>query len=444
MTQTAPAVAKSAAAGSWTPAQRSAVIASFLAWMFDAFDFFLLVFVLHEVAAEFGTPITSVTVAIVLTLAMRPIGAFVFGRAADRYGRRPTLVVVIVLYSVLELVSAFSPNLVFLICVRALFGIAMGGVWGVGSSLTMETIPPSARGIISGLLQAGYPAGYLRAALVYALLFPLVGWRGLFVLGAVAALLSIYVMRSVQESTGWTAAQGTKHASAAVVLKAHWRLAIYAILLMTAFNFLQPFHSGSLSDVPRGRARLFPRHGRHHRCHLQHWRDPRRLDFRIPFGTDRLPPRDRRCRTSVIADRTALGLLRQPRSARGWGFSDAVHGSGRVGRHSGPSQRAFARGGGGARHFPRRRLPARQSVRRGQYDAPSRHRCALPRRVEHGAGERSGVCRNHCRAADRFRRRSEGGASRCRSQRGLVPTSGKYHSMKGPRNGRALPVRPGA
>jgi MFS transporter, SHS family, lactate transporter len=237
MTQTAPAVAKSATAGSWTPAQRSAVIASFLAWVFDAFDFFLMVFVLHAVAAEFGAPITSVTVAIVLTLAMRPIGAFVFGRAADRYGRRPTLVIVIVLYSLLELLSALSPNLVFLICVRALFGIAMGGVWGVGASLTMETIPPSARGIVSGLLQAGYPTGYLTAALVYALLFPLVGWRGLFVIGAVPALLSIYVMRSVQESTDWTAAQGTKHASAAAVLKAHWRLAIYAILLMTAFNF---------------------------------------------------------------------------------------------------------------------------------------------------------------------------------------------------------------
>ena len=242
MTQTDPAVARSAtraagAAGSWTPAQRSAVIASFLAWVFDAFDFFLMVFVLHAVAAEFGAPITSVTVAIVLTLAMRPNGAFVFGRAADRYGRRPTLVIVIVLYSLLELLSAFSPNLVFLICVRGLFGIAMGGVWGVGASLTMETIPPSARGIVSGLLQAGYPTGYLTAALVYALFFPLVGWRGLFVVGAVPALLSIYVMRSVQESTGWTAAQGTKRASAAAVLKAHWRLAIYAILLMTAFNF---------------------------------------------------------------------------------------------------------------------------------------------------------------------------------------------------------------
>jgi SHS family lactate transporter-like MFS transporter len=187
--------------------------------------------VLHAVATEFGTPITSVTLAIVLTLAMRPIGAFVFGRAADRCGRRPTLVVVIVLYSLFELASAFSPNLVFLICIRALFGIAMGGVWGVGASLTMETIPPSARGIVSGLLQAGYPTGYLIAALVY------VGWRGLFVLGAVPALLSIYVMRSVQESAGWTAAQGTKRASAAEVLKAHWRLAIYAILLMTAFNF---------------------------------------------------------------------------------------------------------------------------------------------------------------------------------------------------------------
>jgi SHS family lactate transporter-like MFS transporter len=238
VTQTDPAVAQSAvAAASWAPAQRSAVTASFLAWVFDAFDFFLMVFVVHAVATEFGAPITSVTLAIVLTLAMRPIGAFVFGRAADRYGRRPTLVVVIVLYSVFELATAFSPNLVFLICVRALFGIAMGGVWGVGASLTMESIPPSARGIVSGLLQAGYPTGYLTAALVYALLFPLVGWRGLFVVGAAPALLSIYVMRSVQESAGWAAAQGTKRASAAAVLKAHWGLAIYAILLMTAFNF---------------------------------------------------------------------------------------------------------------------------------------------------------------------------------------------------------------
>src|SRR6266851_2660928 len=111
VTQTDPAVARSAAAGSWTPVRRSAVTASFLAWVFDAFDFFLMVFVVHAVAAEFGTPITSVTLAIVLTLAMRPIGAFVFGRAADRYGRRPTLVVVILTYSVLAFASGFAQSL---------------------------------------------------------------------------------------------------------------------------------------------------------------------------------------------------------------------------------------------------------------------------------------------------------------------------------------------
>src|SRR6202051_747976 len=155
---------------SWTPAQRSAVMASFLGWTFDAFDFFLLVFVVHAIAAEFGAAITDVTVAIVVTLAMRPIGALLFGRIADGYGRRPALVIVIVLYSMFELASAFSPNLAFLLCVRVLFGIAMGGIWGVGASLTMESIPPSARGPVSGLLQSGYSTGYLIAALAYAFL----------------------------------------------------------------------------------------------------------------------------------------------------------------------------------------------------------------------------------------------------------------------------------
>ncbi|MEA2916038.1 MAG: transporter, family, lactate transporter, partial [Bradyrhizobium sp.] len=221
----------------WTANQRSAVIASFLGWMFDAFDFFLLLFVLHPIADEFGVPITEVTFAIVLTLATRPIGAFIFGRAADRYGRRPTLAIVIALYSALELVSAFAPNLVFLLFVRALFGIAMGGVWGVGVSLTMESIPSTARGFVSGLLQAGYPTGYLIAALAYAFLFPIVGWRGLFVIGAAPALLSVYVIRRVQESPSWRSTRHSKESGTLGVLKAHWKLAIYAVLLMTAFNF---------------------------------------------------------------------------------------------------------------------------------------------------------------------------------------------------------------
>ena len=221
----------------WSKAGRNAAIASVLGWTFDAFDFFLLVFVLGTVAKEFGTSITEVTFAIVLTLATRPIGAFIFGRAADHYGRRPVLIVVIVLYSILELLSAFSPNLVFLLCVRALFGIALGGVWGVGSALTMESIPESARGSVSGLLQAGYSAGYLLAALAYALLFPMLGWRGLFMVGALPALLSIFVIRSVEESPSWKLARGQKKASGWAVVKEHWGLAIYAVLLMTAFNF---------------------------------------------------------------------------------------------------------------------------------------------------------------------------------------------------------------
>jgi SHS family lactate transporter-like MFS transporter len=222
---------------SWTPAQKSAVIASLLSWTFDAFDFFLMVFVLKAIAAEFATPFTEVTFAIVLTLAMRPIGAYLFGRAADRYGRRPTLIAVIVLYSILEFSSAFAPTLASLLVIRALFGIAMGGVWGVGSSLTMESIPISSRGIVSGMLQAGYPLGYLAAALVYAFLFDSLGWRGLFMIGVAPALLSIYVIRNVQESPTWRNRQETRHVGTLEVLKAHWALAIYAVLLMTAFNF---------------------------------------------------------------------------------------------------------------------------------------------------------------------------------------------------------------
>jgi len=124
------------------------------------------VFVLTDIAKEFGTDITAVTVAILLTLAMRPVGAYLFGRAADRWGRRPTLMIDVLLYSAVEFATAFSPNLMVLLVLRAVFGIAMGGEWGVGASLTMESIPPRARGFVSGLLQSGYPAGYFLASIV--------------------------------------------------------------------------------------------------------------------------------------------------------------------------------------------------------------------------------------------------------------------------------------
>jgi SHS family lactate transporter-like MFS transporter len=225
-----------AALSGWTHDQKNVVIASFLGWTLDAFDFFLLVFVLKDIAGDFHTQITDVTFAILLTLAMRPIGAFLFGRAADRYGRRPTLMIDVLCYSALEFATAFSPNLTVLLILRALYGIAMGGEWGVGASLTMETIPVHARGFVSGLLQSGYPAGYFLASIVYGLLFGSIGWRGMFMIGVVPALLVLYIRRKVPESPSWRPTETVRGGTLAV-LKSHWRLGLYAMVLMTAFNF---------------------------------------------------------------------------------------------------------------------------------------------------------------------------------------------------------------
>jgi SHS family lactate transporter-like MFS transporter len=220
----------------WTREQRSVVIASFLGWALDAFDFFLLVFVLKDIAQEFGTEISDVTFAILLTLAMRPIGAFLFGRAADRWGRRPTLMVNVLLYSIIEFASGFSPNLTVLLVLRALYGVAMGGEWGVGASLVMESIPLRARGFVSGLLQSGYPTGYFLASIVYGLLFPIIGWRGMFMVGVLPALLVLYIRRRVPESPSWDPAAAARSGTLSI-LTSHWRLGLYAVVLMTAFNF---------------------------------------------------------------------------------------------------------------------------------------------------------------------------------------------------------------
>src|SRR6202167_6289877 len=194
-----------AALSGWTSDQKHVVAATFLGWTLDAFDFFLLVFVLKDIAAEFGTKITDVTFAILLTLAMRPIGAYLFGRAADRWGRRPALMVNVLLYSAIEFASGFAPSLTVLLVLRAIFGIAMGGEWGVGASLTMESIPPHARGLVAGLLQSGYPAGYFLASIVYGLLYSYIGWRGMFMVGVIPALLVFYIRRTVPESPDWLA-----------------------------------------------------------------------------------------------------------------------------------------------------------------------------------------------------------------------------------------------
>jgi SHS family lactate transporter-like MFS transporter len=230
----------------WTPAQKSVVTASYLGWSLDAFDYFLLVFVIPDVASEFGVGRTQVTVATMLTLACRPLGAFIFGRLADRFGRRPILMLDVGLYSMLGLATAFAPNLWVFLLIRALFGVAMGGEWGIGASLTMETVKPESRGVVSGLLQSGYPTGYLLASIVYATLFNTIGWRGMFVVGALPALLVLYIRRNVPESPAWSATRA-RTGTIFKVLREHWRTALYSILLMTAFNF---FSHGSQDIYP--------------------------------------------------------------------------------------------------------------------------------------------------------------------------------------------------
>src|SRR5246127_734567 len=196
-----------------TPVQRNTFTACFLGWSLDAFDFFILVFCVSAIASDFHAKVSSVAEAIFITLAMRPVGAFLFGWMADRFGRRPTLMIDIIAYSIFELGSAFAPSLHIFLIMRALFGIAMGGEWGVGAALAFETLPKEGRGFFSGLLQEGYAIGYLMAAAVYAVFYKafthmtvwghVVGWRGLFVVGAAPALLVLYIGLKVEESPVW-------------------------------------------------------------------------------------------------------------------------------------------------------------------------------------------------------------------------------------------------
>jgi len=226
---------------SLTRAQRSSILASYLGWTLDAFDFFLMVFMLSAIARDFGTDVKSVSHGVFLTLAARPLGAFVFGLLADRFGRRPILMIDILLFSALEFASGFAPTLWSLLALRFLFGIAMGGEWGIGSSLVMESIPPKLRGPVSGLLQSGYPSGYLLASVVYFLLFDTIGWRGMFMVGVAPALFVIFIRMRVEESPVHEVHRARSEGNILRPLgelARNWQVALYLVLLMAAFNSL--------------------------------------------------------------------------------------------------------------------------------------------------------------------------------------------------------------
>src|ERR1700722_10300330 len=221
-----------------TPVQRNTFVACFLGWSLDAFDFFILIFCVNALAAQFQTKVSAIAEAIFLTLAMRPVGALLFGWMADRFGRRPTLMVDIIAYSVFELASAFAPSLKFFLIMRALFGIAMGGEWGVGAALAFETLPAEGRGFFSGVLQEGYVVGNLLAAAVYGSLFPIVGWRGMFVIGALPAFLVIYIRTKVDESPAWLqgrASPETERHLGNDITTYFWSF-LFLVVLMFGFN----------------------------------------------------------------------------------------------------------------------------------------------------------------------------------------------------------------
>jgi len=220
-----------------TQQQRHVVAASYLGWTLDAFDFFIMVFVFGDVAREFGIGVTALTFAVTLTLATRALGAYLFGRLADRYGRRPALMASILGFSVLGFCTGLAPNATTFFIIRALFGLAMGGEWGVGASLTMESIPASWRGPVSGLLQAGYPSGYLLASILY-LAYPWLHWRGMFMAGAIPALLVFYIRNNVPESPDWSArVKSAPREPLTSVIGRNLKLTIYAAGLMACFNF---------------------------------------------------------------------------------------------------------------------------------------------------------------------------------------------------------------
>ncbi|HEX7531349.1 MAG TPA: MFS transporter [Pyrinomonadaceae bacterium] len=217
---------------------RAALFAGFLGWTLDAFDFFLVGLSLTAIAAEFHKTDAQIALSITLTLAFRPVGAFIFGLLADRYGRRLPLIIDLIFFSVVEVLSGLAPNYVTFLALRALFGIGMGGEWGVGASLAMEKVPPNRRGVLSGLLQEGYAAGYMLAAICYFLVFPRWGWRPMFFIGGLPALLAIFVRLRVKESEVWKKTRHETWGGLGRGIASHWKLFIYLVLLMMMMNFV--------------------------------------------------------------------------------------------------------------------------------------------------------------------------------------------------------------
>ena len=218
--------------------QWHAVTASFLGWTLDAFDFFVLVFLVDTLAVHFQVTKSAIVWTLTATLAMRPVGAVVFGLLADRYGRRKPLMANVVFFSLVELLCGFAPNYTIFLILRTIYGIGMGGEWGVGASLAMESAPQKWRGILSGIVQSGYSIGYLLAAVAARFVQPAWGWRAMFWIGGAPALLAFYVRFKVRESEAWKQHRAPTVGAIVRTAAGHWRIFCYLVLLMTLMMFL--------------------------------------------------------------------------------------------------------------------------------------------------------------------------------------------------------------
>ena len=376
-----------------TGQQIRTIFAAYLGWTLDAFDFFVLTFVIKDIAKEFGVEVSAVAYALFLTLAMRFVGAFVFGRIGDRWGRKPALMLDILCYSIIGAAAAFSPNLTVFLILRALFGVAMGGEWGLGSSLAMESIPPRSRGTVSGILQCGYPSGFLLAAVAYGLLYGRTfgdftfGWRAMFLLSVLPAFVVLFIRAAVPEFAGLRGARRrVEKPSLWTTVRQNWGLVVYMVVLMMAFNLFS-----------HGTQDLYPTF-----LQKQHHFDPATVSWIAivanlgaivgglavrPFvGKDRPGERDHDRGAARPAGAAVLGLFVDADDAGARRLRHADRGAGRLGRDPGASQRT--RPGRGARHHPGLRLSGRQLPRLLQRPVPGQDRRGQRRklRVRAGAG----------------------------------------------------------
>ena len=214
-----------------------AVAAGFLGWMLDAFDYFLVVIALPAIATDFHVEQPQIAFSLMLTLMFRPVGAFLFGLLADRYGRRLPMMANLVFFSIVEVATAFAPNITTFLVLRALFGIGMGGEWGVGMSLVMEKAPARWRGVLSGLLQEGYAAGYLLSAVAAWFMLDRFGWRWMFLLGGLPALLALFIRFGIRESEIWQRSKAESWSHLGREIASHWKIWIYITILMAMMNF---------------------------------------------------------------------------------------------------------------------------------------------------------------------------------------------------------------